>query len=156
MGLFDSVVGALQGGLQRQTQGGGLQGQLLGALANSGNAGALLQVVTSLLGDNSGGLPGLVQKFQQSGLGNVVASWIASGHNLPISADQLGSVLGHDTIGQLAQTMGVTPDAAGGQLAQLLPQVVDALTPHGQLPAAGSELPLGQIATQVLGQFLSR
>jgi uncharacterized protein YidB (DUF937 family) len=84
----------------------------------------------------NGGLEGLVAKFQQGGLGDVVQSWISTGPNLPISPDQLGQALGPDALQQLG---------AGGQdllgpLSQLLPQVVDGLTPNGQLPAGGGDL----------------
>ncbi|MFM2058673.1 MAG: hypothetical protein RLY71_3058 [Pseudomonadota bacterium] len=155
MGLFDSVVGAALGGGQGGL-GGGLGGALLGALGQSGNTGALLQVATSLLGENSGGLPGLIQKFQQSGLGDVAMSWIASGNNLPISGEQISQVLGSPVVGQLAQAMGVGHEEAGNQLAQFLPMVVDALTPDGQMPAADAQLPIGQIATQMLGKFMGQ
>lgn len=151
MGLFDSVVGAALGGGQN-----GLGGALLGALGQSGNTGALLQVATSLLSENNGGLPGLIQKFQQSGLGDVAMSWIASGQNLPISGEQISQVLGSPVVSQLAQAMGVGHEEAGSQLAQFLPMVVDALTPDGQMPAADASLPLGQIATQMLGKFMGQ
>lgn len=152
MGLFDSVVGAALGG----GQGSGLGGALLGALGQSGNTGALLQFATSLLSENNGGLPGLIQKFQQSGLGDVAMSWIASGKNLPISGEQISQVLGSPVVSQLAQAMGVGHEEAGSQLAQFLPMVVDALTPDGQMPAADASLPLGQIATQMLGKFMGQ
>jgi uncharacterized protein YidB (DUF937 family) len=123
MGLLDSVLGNVLGG-----QGGGA----------GGNA-ALLQAVLGMLGNDSaqGGLGGLVSKFQQSGLGDVVGSWISSGRNMPISADQLRGALGDDTLGQLARQSGSSHDDILGQLTQLLPQVVDQLTPQGQVPQGG-------------------
>ena len=117
MGLFDSVVGALGGG------GGGGQADLLGA-------------VTSLIGHNAGGLASLVAKFQQGGLGDVVGSWVSTGPNLPVSPGQLGDVLGNDTIASLAQQLGLSHGDMAGQLSQLLPQVIDKLTPNGELPSA--------------------
>lgn len=159
MGLFDSLAGALQGGIQGGAKGGlqdQLQQGLLGALGQSGGAGALLQVVTSLLGEGSGGLPGLVTKFQQAGLGNIVASWISRNPNLPISADQIGAALGSPVVTDLAKSLGMGQADASQHLAQVLPLVVDALTPDGETPAADAPLPLGQIATQVMSQFLQR
>lgn len=119
MGLLDSVIGALgQGG---------------------GGGGDLVQVVAGMLHDGApgGGLAGLVQKFEQGGLGDVIASWIGTGQNLPISADQLHQVLGSDTIGRIAQQLGLSHGDAAGQLAQMLPQVIDKLTPNGSVPAGG-------------------
>ena len=134
MGLLDSILGSALGG-----QGGG----------GGGNA-ALLQAVVAMLGNDSaqGGLGGLVSKFQQGGLGDVVASWISSGQNLPVSADQLRSALGDDTIGQLARQTGGSQGDILGQLTQLLPEVVDKLTPQGQVPQGG----LGNI-TDLLGML---
>lgn len=119
MGLFDSVVGAAMGQLQQH---GGLASVLGGLLANDGS---------------HGGLAGLSEKFNEAGLGNVLHSWIGSGQNLPISADQLQSVLGSDTVRQIASKLGVDPDQAAQQLAALLPGLVDKLTPSGAAPQGG-------------------
>jgi uncharacterized protein YidB (DUF937 family) len=125
MGLLDSVLGMVTGGQQ-----------------GGGNA-ALLNMVVGMLANNSGGSGGgggladIVGKFQQAGMGDVVASWIGSGQNAPISGDQLGNVLGSDMIANIAKQLGVSHGDAAGQLAQMLPQVVDKLTPNGQAPAVG-------------------
>lgn len=140
MGLLDSVIGAIGSG------GGG---------AGGGGQGELLNAVIGMLGNANGpggGLAGLVQQFQQGGLGDVVGSWVSTGQNLPVSADQLTQVLGNDTIGQLAQQLGLSNGDVAGQLSQLLPQVVDKLTPNGQLPAGGG---LGDIGS-LLGGLLNR
>lgn len=137
MGLLDSVLGAVlnNGQQQQQPQGGGLGG-IIGMLASNPQ---LIQAVTGMLGNNSqlGGLGGLVEKFQQAGLGDVVGSWIGTGQNQPISADQLSSVLGSDALSGLAAKLGVDPSEAAGQLAQVLPGLVDHLTPAGQAPQEG-------------------
>ena len=90
-------------------------------------------------------------KFAQSGLGDVVQSWISSGQNMPVSADQISNVLGKDTLGGLAQRLGLNPGDLAGQLSQMLPQVVDKLTPTGQMPAGG----LGSVG-DLLGQLFKR
>jgi uncharacterized protein YidB (DUF937 family) len=115
--LLNSVMGALNAG-------GGGQG--------GGGMAQLLPVVMQLVQQN-GGLEGLMQKFQQGGLGEVVQSWVSTGANLPVSADQLGQALGPE----LLQKAGGSADMLG-PLAQLLPQLVDGLTPNGQLPAGGA------------------
>ena len=133
MGLLDQVVGAL-GGMQGGGQGGGQA--------------ELVQAVIGMLGQGGGGLGELVGKFQQGGLGDVVSSWISTGQNLPVSADQLRSVLGQDTLDGLAQKTGMNGGDLMSQLSQLLPQVVDGLTPNGQLPQGGG---LGDIGGLLAG-----
>ena len=149
MGLLDSVLGAvLNNGQQQQPSQGGL-----GALGGLGNLGGglggiigmlasnpqLIQVVTGMLGNNSelGGLGGLASKFSQAGLGDVLGSWIGSGQNQPISGDQLTNVLGSDALAGIAAKLGVNPGEAAGQLAQVLPGIVDKLTPNGEAPEGG-------------------
>ena len=119
MGLFDSVLGAVSNHLQQQ---GGLAQVLSGLLANNGEL---------------GGLNGLVEKFNQAGLGEVVSSWIGKGENLPVSADQLSGVLGKDTLANAASQLGLDPSQLSGQLSAMLPGLIDKLTPHGTAPAGG-------------------
>jgi uncharacterized protein YidB (DUF937 family) len=76
-----------------------------------------------------------VEQFQRAGLGEVIGSWIGTGRNLPVSAEQIGQALGSDTVAQIAQRLGVDPAQAAGQLSHILPEVIDRLTPNGQLPA---------------------
>ena len=119
MGLLDSVMGAVMGQVQQQ---GGVAAVLGELLANDGQG---------------GGLRGLVEKFNEAGLGEVVGSWIGKGDNLPVSAEQLKEVLGGDLLGKLAGQLGVDPALASGQLADLLPGLVDKLTPQGVAPENG-------------------
>ncbi len=132
MGLLDSVIGAVAGGLGGQGNGGGqgaLLNEVIAMLANGqgqgGAAGGL------------GGLGGLIGKFTQSGMGDVIGSWVGHGQNAPISGDQLSNVLGSDMISELAAKLGLSHEEAAGQLSQVLPQVVDRLTPQGHAPAGG-------------------
>ncbi len=88
-----------------------------------------------LLGSKDvGGIQGLQQLLQQKGLGEVAASWIGTGPNQAISAEQLQKALGPERIAALAQKVGVPPDRAQQALVQFLPQLVDKLTPNGQVP----------------------
>jgi uncharacterized protein YidB (DUF937 family) len=121
-GLLGSVLGNVMGGAQQGGGAGGLASVLGGLLSNDGG---------------QGGLGGLVGKFEQAGLGNVVSSWIGSGQNLPISADQLQNVLGSDAVAGIAAKLGINPGDALGQLSTMLPGLVDKLTPSGQAPAGG-------------------
>ena len=120
---------------------------LLGSLVNmlgSGPQGqgdnlALINAVVRMLGNDApgGGLGGLAAQLQQAGLGDVVGSWIGRGQNMPISAGQVEAGLGPDTIAQIARQLGLDNGEVAGQLSQVLPHVVDALTPDGHLPAEG-------------------
>ena len=122
MGLMDQLGQAVGGMLDGQT------------IQNP-----LLQAVTSLLGQNSsvGGLAGLVQAFQKNGLGDIVNSWVSTGKNLPVTPDQIKQGLGGDYLSQLASKAGVSPDAASSQLSNLLPDLIDKLTPNGKIEAGG-------------------
>lgn len=112
-------------------------GQAAAGMMGSGNdQNPLMQAVVGLLGQQSavGGLGGLIQAFQKNGLGEIVNSWVSTGKNLPISPQQIQQGLGGDLLKQLAAQAGLSPDAAGNQLASLLPGLVDKLTPDGKLP----------------------
>ena len=141
MSLLDAVLGAagaMMDGKQQQSQGGGLGG-LAGGLGSLGGLGALLPVVLGMLGNDSqhGGLGGLLEKFSQAGMGEMAKSWVGSGQNAPVSGDQLGQVLGGDMMGDIAAKLGLSPGDAAGQLANVLPGLIDKLTPNGHAPAEG-------------------
>ena len=84
--------------------------------------------------ERHGGLPGLVSQFEQQGLGGVVQSWIGTGPNQAISADQLHKVLGSATVQQMAAKFGLNSQDMLQKLSQVLPQAVDKMTPGGVLP----------------------
>jgi len=113
-----------------------LAAKVKGALgANSPAAGMIDHVIEYVHNtESSGGLHGVVQKFEQSGLGALVQSWISTGKNLPVSPDQVQAVLGSERIAKWAAKLGISPEQANQQIAQVLPQVVDHLTPGGSLP----------------------
>lgn len=100
-------------------------------------SGALSAVMTSLLAQH-GGVSGLLEKFQAGGLGEVVQSWVGTGQNLPISAEQIQSVLGNEHVAELAGKLGIDPQQAAQHLSNYLPQLIDKLTPNGQVPTDGS------------------
>ena len=117
-----------------------LAGQVLGSLASSTGSvqgGGLLDAIGGLVNQHPGGLAGLISAFERGGLGAVAASWVGTGANLPISPEQLQSVLGSEQLQSIAASLGFSPQQASSHLAELLPQVIDKLTPNGQLPAAG-------------------
>lgn len=92
-------------------------------------------VLSEVMGKgDQGGLSAIVAKLEQAGLGDQVKSWIGTGHNLPISAQQLQQVLGSDTVKQLAARFGIPADQLSTVLAQVLPTAVDSASPKGTLP----------------------
>lgn len=141
MGLLDTVIGAassMMGGQKTQQQQGGLAG-MLGGLGGAGGLGALLPVVVGMLANDGklGGLGGLMERFNNAGMGDAAKSWVGTGENAPISGDQIGQVLGGDMMGELASKLGMSQGDAAGSLAQMLPGLIDKLTPHGQAPEGG-------------------
>ncbi len=126
MGFLDDMV----------KQAGGLGGLSKLAGENPQAVAAIISLLSSrdTSVGGSGGLGGLVGMFQKKGLGDMVSSWISTGPNPPISAQQVSDVLGSDIVGQFASKAGVPQGQAGGLLASLLPVVVDQLTPKGTLP----------------------
>jgi uncharacterized protein YidB (DUF937 family) len=75
-----------------------------------------------------------VQQFHDKGMGGIVSQWVSTGPNPPISSDQVHQVLGSDQVKALAAKAGISPDAAGNAIAQILPGLVDKLTPNGSVP----------------------
>ena len=122
MGLFDDVAGAVMG-------------KVMG-----GNQGSMVQVAMEMF-NQYGGLNGVLDKFKQGGLGELAASWVGTGENLPISPEQISSVLGSGAIAEMAAKFGITPEVLSNQIAQHLPSVIDKMTPNGEVnPDSGSLL----------------
>jgi uncharacterized protein YidB (DUF937 family) len=121
-------------------------GSLVGKTPEGGGQQALIAAALEFVNSQPGGLNGLIQRFQEKGLGDVVSSWVSNGENQPIAADALHSVLGSEAVTGLAAKAGVQPDQVTGLLSQILPHVVNAATPDGEVPAEGK-----LNATTVLG-----
>jgi uncharacterized protein YidB (DUF937 family) len=82
------------------------------------------------------GLSGFTQKFKEGGLDEQVSSWISKGQNLPVVGDEIERVFGNDKVTSIAAKLGITPDEAADELAEAVPEVVDEMTPEGQLPTS--------------------
>ena len=133
MGLFDQILGGIEA---KDTQHAALYDEV-GKLVNQ-----------------SGGVSGLAQQFEQKGLGGVIGGWIGSGTNPPITGQQVIQVLGHDRIMAIAAKAGLSEDQVTNGVSKLLPMVVDHLTPNGTVPnhAPGElENALGGLRTRLLG-----
>ena len=123
-------------------------GNVLGGSSNP-LASSLLHMIQS----QPSGLQGLVQSFHDNGLGGLVSSWVSTGPNPPISADQVHQVLGSDQVKALAAKAGINPDEAGAAIAQLLPSLVDKLTPNGSVPDHSNVL---EMASSMLKNFQTK
>jgi uncharacterized protein YidB (DUF937 family) len=109
----------------------GLLDGLMGGVVGAG----MVSVVNGIL-EKHGGLQGVVGEFERNGLGPTVKSWIGTGPNQPVSADQIHQVLGGDLMQQLASKVGMSVPDLAQQLAKVLPTAVDKLTPGGVMPKA--------------------
>jgi uncharacterized protein YidB (DUF937 family) len=149
-GLDDLLGGLLGGGSGGGTGGGGGLQDVLGGMLGGGSAGGgtgtkaggmnlgavaavLAPLVMKLL--KGGGLQKLVQNAQANGLASEADSWVGTGPNQQVSGDQMKKVVGDDAVQQVAQEAGISEDEAAGVLAQVVPQVVNGLSPNGQLPS---------------------
>jgi uncharacterized protein YidB (DUF937 family) len=117
MGVLDKVGGALKGALDK-----------VEALSPG-------LISSTLANTKFGNLSGLVAQLQQGGLDAQVKSWLSSGANLPVSAEQIRSALGNQKVKDLAAQFGLPVDATLDLLAQQLPTVVDRASPDGKLPS---------------------
>jgi len=118
-----------------------LESMAMGKVAGSNpEVSAILQMIQN----HPGGVNGLVQSFHSNGLGGVVNSWIGSGENQSISPDQIQQVLGSGQVQALAQKLGVSPEQASSTLSQLLPTVMDKLSPNGAVPDHSNLMQMGE------------
>ncbi|PID51249.1 MAG: hypothetical protein CR960_01815 [Pasteurellales bacterium] len=129
-------------------------GNILGSVASSvlgGNEAKLPQIVQTLLA-SQGGIQGLITKFQQGGLDDVISSWMGNGENQPVSPDQIKEVLGEDELRNVAQQVDMDENELPNLISQYLPTIVDKLSPNGEIDT--DNLDLESIAKSVLGSFL--
>jgi len=117
-----------------------------------GNSNPLATSLLQMIQNQPGGLSGLLQCFHEKGLGGLAASWVGTGQNLPITADQIQHVLGSEQVKQLAAKAGISPETASATLSQLLPNLVDKLTPNGQVPQHSTVLESCMSMLQSLGK----
>jgi len=119
MGLLDDVLGMAGMGNAAQSQ---------------QQAGALSMILNYINSPEVGGITGLQKMFQEKGLGNIVSSWISTGQNLPVSADQLQNVLHGSALQNMASKSGMDMSQLTSIFSQLMPHAVDKMTPNGQIP----------------------
>jgi uncharacterized protein YidB (DUF937 family) len=115
-----------------EEMGKGLLGKGLG---EGSSQNPLMDIVLGLITNpQTGGLQGLIQTFKEKGLGDAASSWISIGENQPVSGDQIQHALGGNFIQQIAEQLGSSKSEVSGSLSNLLPEIIDKLTPSGSLP----------------------
>lgn len=114
------------------------------AVASAGrSSNPVVNAVIQMIQNQPGGVSGLLQRFQEKGLGELVNSWVSTGQNLPLSPDQVQHVLGTEQVQEVAANAGIPAGLASSKLAEFLPMIVDKLTPNGQMPEQGSLMETG-------------
>lgn len=116
MGLFDQLLGGV-----------------VGQFGNAQQKGSLMDLATSVIQSQPGGLSGLLDQFRAAGLGSHADSWVSTGQNMPVSGDQVSGALGAGNVQTMAQKLGLPPGATAAALAAILPVVIDQLTPKGHV-----------------------
>lgn len=106
---------------------------ILGNQSGDVNLGSLAGTVMGMMSKDNGGIGGMLEQFQNNGLGDVAKSWVSTGQNLPISADQLTQVFGQQKLGAMAQQSGMDLTKFLPILTAALPLIVDKLTPDGEV-----------------------
>ena len=119
MGMFDEIAGKVRG-------------------EAGGEESGLIQGIMEMLSDKQGGgLGGIIQSFQQKGLGDIISSWIGTGPNKPISPDQVKEGLGSERVQKLAAKAGTSTEETSAKLSSYLPDLIDKATPAGVIPEGG-------------------
>ncbi len=117
MGLFDQLIG-------------GAVGQMLGGGKSQGG---MLDMVMKLVQNYPGGIQGLVNQFTQAGFGQQAQSWVGTGQNMPIAPADLMKVFGQSQLQSFGQQANLDATQTAGGLAAVLPEIINQLTPKGQV-----------------------
>src|SRR5215470_9509319 len=144
MGLFDDILKNVVGPMLTEgqtTQASNPLSTILNGVTggNRAQGGSLLAVVLALV-QQSGGLDGILGAFRRSGMSRQADSWVSTGPNVGISAEELQQAVGGATLSPFASQLGMSNSQASSVLAQILPELVNQLTPQGNLPDNHSEL----------------
>lgn len=159
--MLGTILGGLFGqAMRRRGMGGGLGGGLGGAVLGGmlggrrgpmglpsrgmgGNRTALMLMLLPLAMrwvQRNGGMGAVLDRFRQKGYGGQMQSWVAAGDNQPIDGEAVEQVVGHDDLQQMAQRLGVPEHEVRQAFAEVMPEMVDQLTPEGRLPQEADEV----------------
>lgn len=123
-----------------------LENMAMSQMSGSNTAGSsnAASEILQMIQNHPGGISGLIQSFHSNGLGGLVNSWISTGQNQPVNAAQIEQVLGSAPVQALAQKLGIDPNQASSMLAQMLPNVIDKLSPNGAVPNQSNLMQMGE------------
>src|SRR5262245_14225187 len=159
MGLLDDLMGQLTGapnaGRAQQSNTGTAMAALLPIVLamlrgsgtqsqagpSGGGLGDILAQVVGGSGSSSGGVGGLgaiLERFQAAGYGDQARSWVSTGQNQPMPSGALERVFGRDALAEIARRAGLSEQDASQGLSRLMPEVIDRVTPGGDVPPASS------------------
>jgi len=126
-----------------------MEGKALQSLAGSNPT---MAAVMQMINNHPGGISGLLQQFHDQGLGSIASSWVGTGANQAISAEQIQSVLQNEHIQAFAAKAGIPRDQASSMIAQYLPMIIDKLTPNGQVPQQSNLMEMGMNMLKSFGK----
>jgi uncharacterized protein YidB (DUF937 family) len=137
-GLGGAALGSVLGGMLAR------RGGVAAGRANGGNGGtAVLMMLLPLAMrwvQRNGGMGAVLKRFQQQGYGKQAQSWLAPGDNQPLDEQAVEQVVGQGDIAQMAERLGVPKEQVAQAFAEIMPELVDKLTPQGELPAQADEV----------------
>ena len=134
-GLLGNVLGGAMGGNRTQSQAQDSLSSILGGLTGGrGTGNILLQLALSML-QQQGGLGNVLGKFREAGMGAQADSWVSTGQNVNISPNQLEQVFGSGALNDIASKLGMSQEQAGSAMSQVMPELINQLTPQGQVTA---------------------
>ncbi|PKA11974.1 hypothetical protein CH372_11780 [Leptospira meyeri] len=97
--------------------------------------------------EDNGGVSGIVQKFKEKGFAEAATSWVGTGENVNIGASDVMKVLGSNSVQELAKKVGLDSEATAGLIGNLLPMVIDKLSPDGKEPSGDITSQLSSLAS---------
>lgn len=149
-GIGSRGVGGLGGGLGGAALGsvlGGMLGGRRGPMGHRGGLGggrtALLMVMLPMAMrwvQSNGGMGAVLERFRQKGYDRQARSWVATGDNEAIDDQAVEQVVGQQALAQMAQQLGVPQHEAAQAFAEIVPEMVNQLSPQGQLPAEADDV----------------
>ena len=177
-GILGSVLGQLGTGATGQSQQGGLGdvlGSVLGGLTggqaqqapNAQNTGfaksgksLLIAVLPLILAwiQQQGGLQAALEKLRGQGLSSQVDDWVSTGpgENANVDPTQVQNLFDDAEVEQVAQQTNAPKQDVYGAISQVLPQIIDSLTPQaGQTNPQEANADIQQVLNLVSG-FMKR
>ena len=120
----------------------GLLNQIDGMLGGSADKSEQLQAIMTWI-EQQGGIQGVIEKFRNNGLGEIVESWISQQINMPVSAAQVTSVFGSPALQELGAKLGIDSQTASALISEYLPKIIDGLSPQGEATVRGDLVSAG-------------